>query len=110
MYDIDTVFLILDFGCSISDLEFYWAFGAGEYFAIVRAKFTGVISALQQKRPRYSNPNLYIIIQLISNSNHYSPLFKLSTGFVIAALMDWKLTVINAISKAVKAASTNTHH
>jgi hypothetical protein len=34
---------------------------------------------------------------------------KLFTGFAMAALMDWKLTVINAINIADAPAITNTH-
>ena len=32
------------------------------------------------------------------------------TGFAIAAFIAWKLTVINAINKAVIPAKANTHH
>ena len=34
---------------------------------------------------------------------------KLFTGFAIAALIDWKLTVINAINKATVPANAKTH-
>jgi hypothetical protein len=41
-------------------------------------------------------------------TNDYS-LFKLFTGFIKAALIDWKLTVNNAITIAVNPASAKIH-
>ena len=43
----------------------------------------------------------------IDHSRYYSVL-KLFTGFATAALMDWKLIVINAINNANNPAITNT--
>src|SRR5690349_20827140 len=44
----------------------------------------------------------------VHHSQTYSVL-KLFTGFVIAALIAWKLTVANAITTASTPASTNVH-
>lgn len=52
----------------------------------------------------------FILIQHFSITISIYSLLKLFTGFATAALIAWKTTVINAMSKAVKPATINIHH
>jgi hypothetical protein len=47
-------------------------------------------------------------VEKLSGNTSYSDL-KQFTGFAIAALIDWELTVMNAMSKTKIAANPNNH-